>query len=1407
MNKTKFLKTALAVLFVISMIFSTFSATAINLGGTDKLSTRYLSGYNYKDVTAPNALDGKYHNYFGQMSVKALRGTGETVFCINPGKSVSGGDTISAKNPDTYAYWNTLPQYAQDGITRALIYFNTTNAFAHLPPGAVYGQKINFDQAYAVTQIIIWEYLAGFRKSPTDNCKDKGFYKQIIDSTNPLGYRELRIAAYDELLSLMANHRTVPSFSYAQANQSKANRKTLTYNPSSGRNQITLTDTNGQLAKFAVSSPSNQVTVAQSGNTLTISAEPGADLNAVSVKLDKVFKQASSTMLIIDPGSNKQECITGALSDPVTAYNDFDLAAATLRIIKTTIGNDGKVDGFEFKVTEKVSGKLIGTYTSGATGIIDIPNLTADVEYLVEEINIPADFVAPAVNPVSAIPRAGQTATVGFQNVKNPKAALQIIKTSEDDIVDGVEFEVKGEGMTFTGTTANGGYLYVPDLKVGGVYTITEINMPWWYVDVAPRTITLKEGLNSVEFWNRPITGRGNFFKYNSDTDTVVLNASAKFAVYEWNKDSNDWDYLQMCYWSVIRLHMTTGNLTITDKNEGKFKVIEQIAPDDHVLPENPYTVEFTITKGNTDPWIGNAPSPEDGTENAVLYNDIQKGQITLAKSGDTLVGFEVEESEYGDIKHPVYDGEIVAGAVYEVRAAEDIYVNKVLVTPAGTLVDTLTTLDTGAVISKPLFLGRYTVNEIDAPTGLLIDETVYEVELTEDEQTIPVVTSQLEVSDERQKAKLNIKKSCELPSPVPAGFNPYAEVVFGVYAGQEFKHGEDIVYSIGDLLGLATFDSEGNSITDIDLPFGDFFAEELATAPNYKLNTTRFNFSIVSPDDTTEVVNININGGNAIINNLQRGGLKIIKTFEGLDTPIANVPFRVTGTDVFGNPYNETFETDANGVIEIADLVPGIYKVIELESELTENYVLSAEQTVTVAADDIAVLTIENLLKKIELTVSKVDSVKGAAQGDATLEGAVYGLYLDDELVKEYTTDDKGKFVTDLIPCGDNYTIREISPSKGYKLDDTVYTIPTDGELYTIEISKVPLTVKEVVIDGTIEIIKTKGYENDNKPEENAVFRIWLKSAESYATANEWERDELTTDAEGKAISKRLPFGEYNIEQISGDINFKLAVGFSLKIDGEHTAHSIELLNAPEPVEVIITKTDITGEKTLPGAEIVIKDSDGKTVYTDITAENGQITPIELLPGKYTFEETLAPSGYARNTSVMSFTVNFDGTVTGSTTIKDELTKYIFKKTTENGAALAGVTFTMYDKDGNEVMKAISDADGLVTFEGFAYGKYTIKETVTVAGYEISTEVITIEVDGKWVNKSEPQKTIVNKLTPVPDEPELEVTPDVPTVEQTGTPQTGDNTPIKALSVLFVLSLAAVGFISTRKNARGENK
>ncbi len=431
-------------------------------------------------------------------------------------------------------------------------------------------------------------------------------------------------------------------------------------------------------------------------------------------------------------------------------------------------------------------------------------------------------------------------------------------------------------------------------------------------------------------------------------------------------------------------------------------------------------------------------------------------------------------------------------------------------------------------------------------------------------------------------------------------------------------------------------------------------------------------------------------------------GNLKLKKTSE--DGVVKGIKFKVTGTD-----YNKIATTDENGTFTLTDLVPGKYTVTE---HTPTEYAEQKSKTVNVESGKTATVSFSNVLKKWNLTVTKTDAETKSAQGDATLAGAVYGIYNNGKLVDKYTTDKNGSFTTSYYVCGNNWTLKEIEPSEGYLLDESEYHIGSEAKKYTIENNSISIGVTEDILMGKISIIKhtDDGSTKIETPEKGAEFQVYLKSAGGYSKAKETERDILTCDEYGFAETKDLPYGIYTVHQTKGWNGTEFIADFDVFISENNKTYKYLINNASLESYVKIVKVDSETGKQIPyaGAGFQIYDSNGNKVtmkytYPNVTeidtfytnSDGYLITPETLPYGKgYSVVEVQAPYGYIIDSTPVYFDITAENTSeeNGVTIVKTEK-----KNTPQKGAITVEKTGEIFsnvtavgsgytDENGNDV-------------------------------------------------------------------------------------------------------------------------
>ena len=523
------------------------------------------------------------------------------------------------------------------------------------------------------------------------------------------------------------------------------------------------------------------------------------------------------------------------------------------------------------------------------------------------------------------------------------------------------------------------------------------------------------------------------------------------------------------------------------------------------------------------------------------------------------------------------------------------------------------------------------------------------------------------------------------------------------------------------------------------------------------------------------QVATVNFN------NTLKRGTLIVTKTSEdGLNE---GVKFHLYGTSLSGLAVDEYAVTDSTGKAVFSDVLIGTGYTLE-EVDTAIRYVVPANQTAAVEWNTVTNKSFTNILKKWNVTVTKSDAETGLPQGDATLAGAVYGIYKGDQLVDTYTTDANGQFTTKYYVCGDDWTIREMTPSEGYLLDNTVYPIGAAAKNYTVEYNTTASDVTEQIIKGRIAIIKhtDDGETQLETPEVGAEFAIFLKAAGSYDNAKASERDYLTCDENGYAATKDLPYGIYTVHQTKGWDGRELLSDFDVYISKDGQTYRYLANNRNFESYIKIVKVDAETGKVIPlaGAGFRLYRPDGSLItqtftYPEVTtidtfytnSDGYLITPEKLEYGTgYSLVEVSAPYGYTLNSEPVYFDVTADNATEENAVTVVEVMKpntaqkgvirisksgEAFSSVTEADSiyqpvfAVKGLAGAVYEitaaediitPDGTlryaagEVVDTVTtDETGLAESKPLYLGKYEVREITAPTSYVLNTEVHTAEL------------------------------------------------------------------------------
>ena len=509
--------------------------------------------------------------------------------------------------------------------------------------------------------------------------------------------------------------------------------------------------------------------------------------------------------------------------------------------------------------------------------------------------------------------------------------------------------------------------------------------------------------------------------------------------------------------------------------------------------------------------------------------------------------------------------------------------------------------------------------------------------------------------------------------------------------------------------------------------------------------------------------------------NTLRRGDLTVKKTAE--DGLVEGMKFRLSGTSLSGIEVNEFAVTDENGIATFKDVLIGTGYTLE-EVDTPTRYVVPDKQTAAVEWNKVTEKSFDNDLKKFNVTVTKSDRRTGLPQGDASLAGAKYGIYKGNQLIDTYTTDANGQFVTKYYICGDDWTIREISPAEGYLINTESLHIGAEAKLYTVEynIAK-PLDSYEDIIKGKVDIIKhcDDGATKIETPEVGAEFEVYLKAAGSYENAEETERDILVCDENGFAETKDLPYGEYVVEQTKGWDGKELLAPFTVFVSEDGQVYRFLINNAPYEALIEIVKKNAETGKVIPAAGIGFKVRNTDTgeyivqhinyptpvdidiYYTDVS---GKLMMPEKLPyGNYEIIEQCTAYGYVLDSAPIAFKVDGEKTIVTvekfnmpqKGIIRISKSGEIFFSAVETDSVyslvfadknLAGATYEItatediitpdgtlrYAKD-MVVDTVITDENSVAESKALYLGKYTVRETKAPYGMVLNGTPKTVEL------------------------------------------------------------------------------
>lgn len=553
------------------------------------------------------------------------------------------------------------------------------------------------------------------------------------------------------------------------------------------------------------------------------------------------------------------------------------------------------------------------------------------------------------------------------------------------------------------------------------------------------------------------------------------------------------------------------------------YSMVEVSAPFGYVLNSDP--VFFDVTQDD---------STEEGGITVIEVtkeNMAQKGTIHVNKSGEVFSS--VTESE--GVYQPVYDVSGLAGAVYEITAAEDIYtLDGTLRCEKGEVVDTIATDDTGKAASKTLYLGKYEVKETTAPDGMVINKEPYLAELIYAGQDVEITETSASFYNERQKVEITLEKMLEQDDTFKIGMNgEILSVTFGLYAEKEIAAADGTVIPADGLLEVVTFDENGHGICKTDLPFGSYYLKELATDNHYLISDAKYPVTFEYAGQETALVEIKANDGEAIENELLRGkieGLKKDEAGNGLEGALIGL-FAAEETEYTKETAIQTATSSKDGSFSFKNVPYGTWQIREIKAP--EGFVLSEKVFTAVVDKDGAVIeiAIENIRIRGNVQLTKVDK----DYPDNKLTGAEFEIYRDSNKNEKLDKDDEllgtleesgiGVYVKNELTYG-GYFIKEIKAPEGFYLDENAYYVfvKEHGKTYEVENEAGKGFVNAAQV-GSLRILKTSSDGNV----EGFSFRVIGENGYS---------EVFKTDKDGVILIDKLRIGEYTVSEVSDGVS-----------------------------------------------------------------------------------------------------------------------------------------------------------------------------------------------------------------------------------------------------------------------------
>ena len=970
-----------------------------------------------------------------------------------------------------------------------------------------------------------------------------------------------------------------------------------------------------------------------------------------------------------------------------------------IRIVKLDGETLLPLAGARFRVSQ-VGGSFSKEYLTDSSGEIVLTSLEPGA-YEVTELSAPIGYVIDEAKRTVQI-NAGENAQFVFTNTAKPTLLLEKRDAETAEPLAGATFRIARigeEGNSFDRTTDENGQIRIDGLEPG-MYSVKEISAPTGYVlnerEYRVRLVAGELSTLTVSDHQKPDL---RIVKY--DAQTMQPLSGFRFAVYrdtklvgEYTTDAN-------------------GEIILSDLEPGVYLVKETAAPNEYELDTTPQEIELeagrleayslvflnyrkpgirivkldsdtllplagarfrvsqiggTFTKEYTTDESGEIeltalePGAYEITElsaPAGYLADNASRTVRIVAGGNAFFVFTNTAKPSLVIEKKDADtGETLAGATFRIARIGD----------EGHSLDR-TTDENGQIRIDELTPGMYSITEIAAPSGYVLNAQEYHVLVRAGEAAV------LEVAN-RQKPDLRIVKYDAQTAQPLSGFQ------FAVYRDTK-------------LVGEYTTDAKGEIVLN-DLEPGVYLVKEIAVPDEYELDGT--------PQEI-ELEAGNIEPYRLVFLNYVKPGIRILKLDSQTMLPLAGARFRVSR---IGGSFNREYTTDGSGEIELTALEPGAYEVMELSAP--DGYLIDcAKRTVQINAGENAQFVFTNTSKP-SLVIEKKDADTGETLAGATFRIARIG---DEGHYLDRTTDENGQIKIDGLAPG-IYSVRELMAPSGYVLNAQEYHV----RLFA---GKESTLIVPNCQRPDLRIVKYDA--QTMEPLANVLFAIYRDTKLI---------GEYRTDANGEILLSELDPGVYLVKELAvPDTHVVNSTPQEIELKaGATETYNLVFLNYVKP-GIRLIKLDSQTMQPLSNAKFRITQIGGSYCKELTTDGYGEINLSKLDPGSYTVEELMAPNGYLIDEAVRTIRIEGGENALFVFTDSKKPDLKIVKQDADTGLPLSGATFRVKRADGSTLTTKQTDENGEIVLEALEPGVYEITETVPPVGYlpaEQPTQLITLE-------------------------------------------------------------------------------